>query len=156
MEIFKTIRFPPKPPSVTPRTENGNELKLISSPHYKEEHSIEEYLNYVVEPNGGNLSVGQKQLICIARALLRKTKILLMDEATANIDIKMDHLLQRLIHKELKDVTILSIAHRLETVADFDKIAVLDDGFVVEYGPPAELLLKKGHYWNIFTENNLF
>ena len=98
VEIFQTIRFPPKAGHSSP--EKGKEMHLLTA-HAKEEHSVEEYLKFVVEPNGDNLSVGQKQLICIARALLKKAKILLLDEATANIDIRMDHLLQRLIKQEL-------------------------------------------------------
>ena len=96
--------------------------------------------------------MGQKQMICVARAFLRKAKILLLDEATANIDKRHDYVLQQLIQKELKGVTIISIAHRISTVADFDKIAVIEDGSVVEFGPPAELLRKKGYYWKIFNE----
>ena len=75
-------------------------------------------------------------MICIARALLKKAKILLLDEATANIDKRHDHIFQELIKNEMKNVTILSIAHRLDTVADYDKIAVLDEGSIIEYGAP--------------------
>jgi len=112
-------------------------------------------LKYNIDKNGDNLSVGQKQLICIARALLKKAKILLMDEATANIDRNMDQVLQGLVNNELKDVTILTISHNVEKVANYDKIAVLEDGAIVEYGSHNELLRRKGYYWKIFTENKI-
>lgn len=80
------------------------------------------------------MSAGQKQLICLARALLRKTKILILDEATAAIDLETDDLLQQTIRKEFKDCTVLTIAHRLNTIMDLDRIIVLDKGRIVEYG----------------------
>ena len=89
---------------------------------------------------GENLSVGQRQLVCLARALLRKTKILILDEATAAVDLETDDLIQATIRKEFKDSTILTIAHRLNTIMDFDKIMVLDEGSIAEYDSPNHLL----------------
>ncbi|KAJ6639011.1 Multidrug resistance-associated protein 1, partial [Pseudolycoriella hygida] len=97
-------------------------------------------LNHEITEGGENLSVGQRQLICLARALLRKTKILILDEATAAIDLETDDLIQKTIRKEFNDCTILTIAHRLNTIMDSDKVIVLDQGKVLEFGSPKELL----------------
>ena len=91
---------------------------------------------------GKNLSLGQRQLICLARALLRKSKILVMDEATSSIDAKTDQEVQETIRREFVDkgVTVITVAHRLDTVLGYDKIAVLGDGRMLEYGNPDALL----------------
>ncbi|XP_049277103.1 multidrug resistance-associated protein 1 isoform X3 [Anopheles funestus] len=100
-------------------------------------------INHEVTEGGENLSVGQRQLICLARALLRKTKVLILDEATAAVDLETDDLIQRTIRTEFKDCTVLTIAHRLNTIMDSDKVIVLDKGQIVEFAPPTELLQSK-------------
>ena len=97
-------------------------------------------LAFELEARGSNLSIGQRQLICIARALVKKPKILLMDEATANIDQKTDSVIQNLIKNTLKETTVVTIAHRLITIIQYDKIIILEQGKKVEEGSPAELL----------------
>ncbi|KAF9183410.1 hypothetical protein BGZ50_004257 [Haplosporangium sp. Z 11] len=106
-------------------------------------------LSYEVAQNGENFSVGQRSLICLARALLRKTKVLVLDEATAAVDVETDDLIQKTIRKEFKDRTILTIAHRIKTVMDSDKILVLDKGHVQEYDSPSVLLQRRGLFYSL-------
>jgi len=97
-------------------------------------------LDHVVSEGGDNLSVGQRQLLCLARALLRKSRILVLDEATAAIDLETDDLIQETIRQEFKSSTIVTIAHRLNTILDSDLVLVLGDGLVKESGNPQRLL----------------
>ncbi|ORX66363.1 P-loop containing nucleoside triphosphate hydrolase protein [Linderina pennispora] len=93
-----------------------------------------------VESGGKNFSVGQRQLISLCRALLWQRKILILDEATANVDLATDRAVQRIIRQEFAECTILTIAHRLNTVMDSDRILVMDQGKVAEFDSPANLL----------------
>ncbi|XP_017473672.1 PREDICTED: multidrug resistance-associated protein 1 isoform X5 [Rhagoletis zephyria] len=97
-------------------------------------------LNHEISEGGENLSVGQRQLVCLARALLRKTKVLVLDEATAAVDLETDDLIQKTIRSEFKDCTVLTIAHRLNTILDSDKVIVLNKGEITEFASPTELL----------------
>ncbi|XP_074600380.1 ATP-binding cassette sub-family C member 4-like isoform X2 [Brevipalpus obovatus] len=97
-------------------------------------------LDHEIREGGDNFSVGQRQLICLARALLRNNKILVIDEATANVDLETDQLIQRTIRTKFVNCTVLTIAHRLNTVIDSSRILVLDAGRVVEFDRPYNLL----------------
>ncbi|XP_048764978.2 ATP-binding cassette sub-family C member 4-like isoform X2 [Ostrea edulis] len=97
-------------------------------------------LDSEVSEDGANFSVGQRQLICLARAILRRNQILMIDEATANVDPRTDSLIQKTIREKFKHCTVITIAHRLNTIMDSDKVMVLDEGQMVEYNHPYVLL----------------
>ncbi|CAB4255585.1 similar to Saccharomyces cerevisiae YHL035C VMR1 Vacuolar membrane protein involved in multiple drug resistance and metal sensitivity [Maudiozyma barnettii] len=107
-----------------------------------------------VTEGGGNLSQGQRQLLCLARSLLRSPKILLLDEATASIDYESDAKVQETIRQEFDKSTILTIAHRLRSVIDYDKILVMDAGEVKEYDHPYSLLLNKNSLFYSMCEKS--
>lgn len=110
-------------------------------------------LDYKIAEGGENLSVGQRQLICLARALLRKTKVLILDEATAAIDIETDELIQKTIRTQFKDCTILTIAHRLNTIMDSNRVIVLDQGHIAEFDSPSNLLADKDSIFYSMAKN---
>jgi ABC-type multidrug transport system fused ATPase/permease subunit len=90
------------------------------------------------------LSHGQRQLFCLARALIRKSRVVVLDEVSASVDVKTDELMQRIIREEFTDCTVIAVAHRLNTIVDFDRVVVLGKGEIVEVGIPSELLQKQG------------
>ncbi|BFZ59390.1 ATP-binding cassette glutathione S-conjugate transporter ycf1 [Saitoella coloradoensis] len=109
-------------------------------------------LGATVNEGGSNLSSGQRQLMCLARALLTPSKVLVLDEATAAVDVETDQLLQQTIRREFKDRTILTIAHRINTIMDSDKILVLSAGRVAEFDTPANLLENKDSLFYALVE----
>ena len=102
--------------------------------------NMNEGLESKITDSGSNFSVGQKQLICLARAILRGNRILVMDEATANTDPKTDELIQATIRSVFNDTTLITVAHRLNTIIDSDKILVMDSGELREFDTPNNLL----------------
>ncbi|XP_065902811.1 ATP-binding cassette sub-family C member 4-like [Dysidea avara] len=105
--------------------------------------NLEDGLEAEVFEGGSNFSVGQRQLMCLARSLLRRNKILVIDEATANVDLITDGIIQEMIRKKFNYCTILTIAHRLETIMDSDRVLVLSSGKVIEFDTPYNLLQKQ-------------
>ncbi|KXT04927.1 hypothetical protein AC578_3478 [Pseudocercospora eumusae] len=128
--------------ALTKVTETPSSPATASSPTTLENKNIFKNLNSPVAEHGSNLSQGQRQLLCLARAMLKNPKVLLMDEATASIDYATDSKIQDTI-RGIKNTTI-TIAHRLQTIIDYDKVLVLDKGEVMEYGDPYDLISKEG------------
>ncbi|KAM4525784.1 ATP-binding cassette sub-family C member 3 isoform 2-T2 [Fundulus diaphanus] len=104
---------------------------------------------------GENLSVGQRQLVCLARALLRKTRILVLDEATAAIDLETDDLIQSTIRIQFQDCTVFTIAHRLNTIMDYTRVLVLDKGQIAEFDTPTNLLSQRGIFYGMAKDAGL-
>jgi ABC-type multidrug transport system fused ATPase/permease subunit len=109
-------------------------------------------LDSPISTGGSNMSQGQRQLLCLARALIRKPRIIILDEATSAVDNKTDLLIQDTIKKEF-DGTLIVVAHRLRTIAGFDQVIVMSDGKVVEIGKPDELLRKKGMFYELVEDS---
>lgn len=115
--------------------------------------NLEGKLEAPLEENGSNFSVGERQLLCMSRSLLSDSRVVIMDEATAAVDQKTDALLQKVIREEFTKSTVITIAHRLDTVLDADRIMVLDAGRIVELDSPMALIKKgKGHFYDLAKE----
>jgi ATP-binding cassette, subfamily C (CFTR/MRP), member 1 len=99
-----------------------------------------------LEITAASLSKGQYQLLALARALLKRGKIILLDEATSNVDGQTDTMMQQVIREEFRDCTVLTVAHRINTIIDLDLIVVMDEGRIVETGKAEELLKRKGMF----------
>uniref|UniRef100_A0AAY4E5D3 Uncharacterized protein n=1 Tax=Denticeps clupeoides TaxID=299321 RepID=A0AAY4E5D3_9TELE len=124
--------------------------RALELSHLKEfASSLSDGLQHEVSEGGENLSVGQRQLLCLARALLRKSRILILDEATAAVDLETDDLIQKTIRQEFSHCTVLTIAHRLNTILDSSRIMVLDAGRIVEFDTPSALFEKQGHFYSM-------
>ncbi|KAJ3514526.1 hypothetical protein NLJ89_g2331 [Agrocybe chaxingu] len=120
-----------------------HETHVFSGPSSRD-NSVFANLDGPVSESGDNFSTGEKQLLCLARALLRRSKVLIMDEATASVDYVTDEIISKTIREEFSDSTIITIAHRLRTVVDYDKIMVMEEGNIVEFdrSPPSRPTLK--------------
>ncbi|KAF8307153.1 P-loop containing nucleoside triphosphate hydrolase protein [Clavulina sp. PMI_390] len=111
-------------------------------------------LDTSVSGAGGNFSLGQRQIIALARALVRRSKILILDEATASMDHKTDALIQNSLRTQFNDCTVLTIAHRLQTIMDSDKILVLDSGNLAEFDSPQNLLVQEGSIFKAMVDGS--
>nr|XP_026484669.1 probable multidrug resistance-associated protein lethal(2)03659 [Vanessa tameamea] len=128
-------------------------LKALEKVELLSEQEGVESLYKQVADCGANFSVGERQLVCLARAIVNNDKILLLDEATANVDAQTDALIQTTIREHFRTCTVLTVAHRLNTVIDSDKILVLDAGHVMEFDHPHILLQnKKGYFRKMVAE----
>jgi ATP-binding cassette subfamily C (CFTR/MRP) protein 1 len=116
---------------------------------------LDKQLEFECTEGGENLSVGQRQLVCLARALLRKTKILVLDEATASVDHNTDDLIQQTIRREFHNCTILTIAHRINTIMDSTRIMVLDKGEIAEFDTPAALMANENSLFYSIAKSSL-
>ncbi|XP_049426792.1 multidrug resistance-associated protein 1 isoform X3 [Epinephelus fuscoguttatus] len=117
--------------------------------------SLPNKLSHECSEGGENLSVGQRQLLCLARALLRKTKILVLDEATAAVDMETDNLIQSTIRSQFEDCTVLTIAHRLNTIMDYTRVLVLDKGEMAEFDSPSNLIAQRGAFYKMAKDAGL-
>ncbi|KAI2110795.1 Transporter of the ATP-binding cassette (ABC) [Ophidiomyces ophidiicola] len=132
---------------------SGSETDFSSLARFRENKNIFLSLSSPISESGSNLSQGQRQLLCLARALLKSPKVLMMDEATASIDYATDAKIQDTL-RELKGNTIITIAHRLQTIIDYDKVLVLDHGEVIEFDGPWQLLNKTDGVFRSMCENS--
>ena len=125
-------------------------LKSIGMDYILEEKG----LDFMIKENGDNLSAGERQLICITRAMIRKSKIIIMDEATSSIDYDTEQLIQKAILNTLKDSTVITIAHRIKTILDYDRILVFEQGKLIEQGSPKELIENnEGHFFKLYSQS---
>ncbi|CAL6115919.1 Multidrug_resistance-associated protein 1 [Hexamita inflata] len=113
-------------------------------------------LDCLVIGNGENFSSGQRQLVCVVRALLRDAEVVILDEATAYVDHETDQIIQKIVKEQLKNQIVLSIAHRLDTVLGMDKVLVMDQGLVAEFGSKEELMqIENGIFRELAMKANL-
>ncbi|KAH7105025.1 multidrug resistance-associated ABC transporter [Auriculariales sp. MPI-PUGE-AT-0066] len=131
-EIFEALRRVHLIPPDNPPPEESDNAEI--------NQNIFRNLDSIIGEEGGNVSVGQRQLICMARAILQRNRIIVMDEATASIDYFTDERISQTIQEEFASSTVITIAHRLRTVINYDRVLVLDEGRIAEYDKPAVLL----------------
>ena len=115
---------------------------------------LENNLYHELAEGGKNFSVGERQLICLARALLQGNKIIVMDEATANVDFKTDQMIQEAIREKFDNRTVLTIAHRISTIMDYDRVLVLHGGRLIEMDEPTVLLAREDSLFTELTEHS--
>lgn len=133
----------------------ADELAEAKNQTNDDENMHKFHLLRLVEDDGTNFSLGERQLIALARALVRKTKILILDEATSSVDYETDALIQKTIASEFSDCTILSIAHRLKTIVNYDRIVVMDKGEIVEFDTPLNLFKNGGIFRSMCDQSGI-
>ncbi|KAF9026080.1 hypothetical protein BGZ52_007762 [Haplosporangium bisporale] len=143
-EALKRVHLVSNEDSAANSDNETDEAATVAAPGGGKTHISFSSLDNPVSEGGSNLSQGQRQLLCMARALLRNSKIIVMDEATASVDFATDKAIQSAIQQEFENSTVLCIAHRLNTIILYDKVLVLDHGKVLEYDTPTNLLMQDG------------
>ncbi len=138
------------------KSKNEEIISILQKIGFEYTESDDEILNRKIEQGGSNLSVGEKQLLCIARAILRKTKIIVMDEATANIDMKTEEKIQKALQYVLNYSTVITVAHRIKTIINYDKILVLNNGKIEEFDTPQNLLKnEKSLFYQLYSKSTM-
>ena len=143
--VVPEVSNPPASPPSLRNDSNGDSNNDLAKemPNSRANANVFTNLSSPIAESGSNLSQGQRQLLCLARALLKAPRVLLMDEATASIDYATDSKIQDTL-RDVRESTILTIAHRLQTIIDYDKVLVLDKGEIIEYDAPWELISREG------------
>jgi ABC-type multidrug transport system fused ATPase/permease subunit len=144
--------------NIDPFNKIGNEeiIEILKKIGFEYTESDEIILDRKIEQSGTNLSAGEKQLICICRAILRKTKIIVMDEATANIDMNTEEKIQKALEYALTDSTVITVAHRIKTIINYDKILVLNKGEIVEFDTPKNLIEnEKSFFYQLYSKSTV-
>ena len=137
-------------------TKNDEIIQILKDIGFEYTETDDKIMDKMIEQGGSNLSVGQKQLVCIARALLRKSKIVVMDEATANIDMNTEQIIQKALNLVLENSTVITVAHRIKTIINYDKILVLDAGEVKEFDTPSNLIKDENSLFHeLYTKSTL-
>lgn len=145
VSALQRVRFTPKQNDTGTSPDTATDTEYVS----------EADLDMTISRGGTNISHGQRQLVCLARALLKKDcRILIIDEATSGVDRATDAIIQQVIRDQFPNTTILVVAHKLLTVADFDKVLVLDKGEAVEMGPPLDLLNNGGLFCDMVDRSD--
>ena len=138
------------------KIEGSEIIQILKDIGFDYTETDDKIMDKMIEPGGANLSVGQKQLVCIARALLRKSRIVVMDEATANIDMNTEQTIQKALKLVLENSTVITVAHRIKTIINYDKILVLDNGKVKEFDSPTNLLKDENSlFYELYSKSTL-
>ena len=148
-----TLKYNINPFNVVDNEEIISVLKKIGFEYTESDDII---LDRKIEQSGTNLSVGEKQLICICRAILRKTKIIVMDEATASIDMTTEEKIQGALEYALNNCTVITVAHRIKTIINYDKILVLNNGEILEFDSPKNLIAnEKSLFYQLYSKSTV-
>ena len=148
-----TLKYNIDPFNVVDNEEIISVLKKIGFEYTENDDII---LDRKIEQSGTNLSVGEKQLICICRAILRKTKIIVMDEATASIDMTTEEKIQNALEYALNNCTVITVAHRIKTIINYDKILVLNNGEILEFDSPKNLIEnEKSVFYQLYSKSTV-